>query len=549
MAELTTEGLLVREMLLKHVIGAPHFAALLAKLTITREVAIGPPQITRMYDYVRRPGARDGTVATYIRLPRTLIAFCRALVKAGILTHMHVNLPAFALKPFALSRALYANQQLLVDYIMANYFTPARAAAGTATCILNLRAGMGKTFVAAGIIATLGVPTLYIVGSKYLRDQAVADLQPLLVGVPDATLYIHGVTTRGATKRVSACMNALINVYIINTAAKQTTAWFARFGLIVLDEVHAYCGAEQRAVYAVAAPYVLGLSATTDDRPDGLDCIYHREYGAPVHAVDVPGFTYENVTFACTVRVLHYYGPRQYTQALVHPRTGKISCDLMCKQFLRDPERMALAVEEIAALYNWEGSAGAGTKKHNIFVFCDQRAPLDTLAGLLTARLHLTNDDINVEDAPAVNTHASAHTVTTLRGGASETTIATAKSTARIVLTTYHYSSKGVSIDRMTAIVFLTPRKSNMKQILARIMRRTGDTSIPRVIVDITDSASALARQLTTRTRAYEFYEMKIQHKTVRCAERLCATDTTHTPANAQCSVIDDPDLEFDDSD
>jgi superfamily II DNA or RNA helicase len=56
----------------------------------------------------------------------------------------------------------------LIKYFCENVFTQERINAGTACGLLNLRAGMGKTFFAAGIIAQMKLRTLYVVPKRPL---------------------------------------------------------------------------------------------------------------------------------------------------------------------------------------------------------------------------------------------------------------------------------------------------------------------------------------------------------------------------------------------
>lgn len=68
----------------------------------------------------------------------------------------------------------------------------------------------------------------------------------------------------------------------------------------------------------------------------------------------------------------------------------------------------------------------------------------------------------------------------------------------------------------MTAILFITPRKANMKQTIARVLRRGSDISIPRIVVDFVDNKTALRYQVGARKQAYEFYQFKIEEVKVK---------------------------------
>ncbi len=96
-------------------------------------------------------------------------------------------------------------------------------------------------------------------------------------------------------------------------------------------------------------------------------------------------------------------------------------------------------------------------------------------------------------------------------GGIKDAQVTALKTNARILLTTFGYSSTGISIDKMTAIVFATPRRANMQQILARILRRGGDLTITRRVIDIIDNRTPMRGQYADRALAYDFYWMDVE--------------------------------------
>jgi hypothetical protein len=234
----------------------------------------------------------------------------------------------------------------------------------------------------------------------------------------------------------------------------------------------------------------MGMSATPNARPDGGDAIALRElaFDGVLNAKVVVGRAV-GPHFNVLVRAIHYYGPRDKTATLRSDATGYMFMPLMLEQFLSDGARWTMAIAHICRL-NREG--------HNTFVFCEERAPLERLQKQLAITL--------APDGVAL-----------MMGGTEEAAVSAARESARVILTTYGYSSTGLSIDRMTAIVFLTPRKSGMQQILARIMRRGGDAAIERVVVDIIDAGTPVRRQYYSRKIAYEYYGCRVE-KTKVCA-------------------------------
>ena len=74
---------------------------------------------------------------------------------------------------------------------------------------------------------------------------------------------------------------------------------------------------------------------------------------------------------------------------------------------------------------------------------------------------------------------------------------------AHVVLTTYGFSRRGISLPDMTALVLASPRRHGNTQTLGRILRRGSDESILRVVVDIVDVCTGLRGQAAERRRAY----------------------------------------------
>jgi hypothetical protein len=74
---------------------------------------------------------------------------------------------------------------------------------------------------------------------------------------------------------------------------------------------------------------------------------------------------------------------------------------------------------------------------------------------------------------------------------------------ARVLWSTYGYGAVGISFNRATAIVMLTPRRTGTTQTLGRIFRLHGDPRITRQIVDIIDASTCLKHQGKIRQEFY----------------------------------------------
>lgn len=473
---------------------------LFKKLTMTHYQKIGPPKQVRMYKHIM-----CGDVSC-VQLPRTLI---QTFIKNKILDRVELLYPTVRNIDPVLQIDLYDNQKLIIDHLIKNVFNPIRISQGTATAILNLRAGMGKTFVAAGLINSLRQRTLYIAPTKFLADQAARDLKSCFYpedgSVPSITIGKYGKVKKNDLSTVNSNQN--VTIIVINSALLRPKEFFANYGMVILDEVHSYCSDKRREIFKLAsAQIVLGMSATTEDRGDGFDIVAHKElaFDGIIRAEDIPNFNYENVEFNCEVTAIQYNGPAEYTQPLSHESTGMLFTPYMNAQFLKDPYRMKLAIRELRKLYDWRGPNG---EKYYTYIFCEERKPLK----IVYEELKKSFGD--VIDAPELND------VGEFIGGINTDRVNELRTNARILLTTYGYSGTGVSIDKMNSIIFLTPRKSNMKQILARILRRSGDRTITRKIIDIIDNKTPIRRQYIQRKIAYDFYGMKVNESKVKYDE------------------------------
>jgi predicted SAM-dependent methyltransferase len=299
-----------------------------------------------------------------------------------------------------------------------------------------------------------------------------------------------------------------ITIIVINSAMLQTADFFKQFSLVVLDEVHMYCSAKRKEIFKKisAAHCVLAMSATTEDRNDKADIIAHRELAPDgiIRAENIPGFEYsDDVNFVCQAVVVNYYGPNEYTQHLIHPSTNMLFTHYMHNQFISDPTRLGVAIDHLIELYHWRGENG---QMHNIYVFAEELDILKIAKESFEQRLKDAGEaemaaDIDIPELGMFT------------GGIGVADMTNMISTSRILFTTYGYGGQGVSILKMTAILLLTPRKSGMKQIFARILRRGSDITIPRIIIDIQDVKTGLRNQLNHRKVAYDYYGFDIKYK------------------------------------
>ena len=129
-----------------------------------------------------------------------------------------------------------------------------------------------------------------------------------------------------------------------------------------------------------------------------------------------------------------------------------------------------------------------------IFIFAGVREILDNLEKLIKKYLKL-DPLVRVNDKDKV---------AGIKGGASTEDVERAVEKSRIILTTYQYGGKGLSIVKMNCGISYTPRRHGMKQVTGRITRMGGDPTVPREWIDIRDMETKSKTQYYNRKQDYD---------------------------------------------
>ena len=456
---------------------------------------------------------------TFLLLPRGIYPFI-AKVKQTTLTLKNMLTIDYKQPQMNDALPLFPNQKLVLEYLLKYIYTISNIEAGTASCVLEMRAGYGKTYVAAALCRTIldtnsSISTknitplrfLYVLPNSALANQAMEDFTFMFeqtnykIGFYDSkaaylgndskaagphdskAAYLHD--SKAAYLHDSKKTPLHITIIIINSAYKLPPKYFKQFAMVIFDEVHQYTGPAFRQIFwKCHCPLALGMSATI--REGKFDNYYYKHLGRIITADKIPGVSLGEVSFKGNVQCLYYHGPPAYTQALKHEATGTIFCSYMYKQFHLDPYRATLILTQIKKLYT--------DTDQFIYVFFNERQS----AEMYYEQLKLSPDVENLD-------------VILFLGGSSGIV-----GKPRIILTTYGYSGTGLSIDRMTSIIFADPRKAKMVQICGRILRRTGNQNTLRNIIDIVDAKTSLAKQVYVRADTYRSYGFGIERETVK---------------------------------
>lgn len=485
-ALLTYEGLCVPAAQLQRKIGIAAYRDLLRQHSVSKQGKFGAPKRIECYKLIKI-GER---AIECLVLPRFSYP---GLEASGAVIIDAKTKYQFGHRRIAaeLQNELFDNQRLVVNYLMKNIYTPRNIEAGLASTILSMAAGQGKSFVGAGIIDETKARTLWIVPKVPLVEQLRADLEFMFgSGENIARDDTKSTIKIGEYNSKRDCSADDVTIIVINSACNEMPQFFAGYSLIIFDEIHMYCTGERKNIFWLAnARCMLGLSATPA-RPDGFDLVMRRHVGDVIAAEDIEGYNAGESKFMLRVRKINYWGPRAYTQHLTHEATGKMFCNYMYAQFMEDKLRMAVICDEIWRLYSM---------KHWIYVFAAEiaslRATFTAFQSTISAMrgnsgVKETEDDIAAAPELINDTNMKMFT-----GGLKSREAKDIMETTRILFTTYGYTGTGVSDPKRSAIVFVTPQRANMLQIVPRVLRRGGDETIERCVVDLVDCATGLKKQ------------------------------------------------------
>jgi len=532
-AALTPRGLRVeRAALAARLGGAAQLSRFLAKLTVTEQPLPGRPKMCGRPKKVDAFAAEGGRLF----LPRAKIP---ALVRAGVL-----RLPLADERPpprsvlpsrrlVAPGRELSRYQEVAFAHLRSEPLGPEAVAAGHSVAYFQMGAGLGKTRFAIVAIARLGLAALVVVPTDYIRGQWLKELAATCPGLRCAP---YANPPKGSRRAAPSFEDYDVLVGIINTIRAKPPEFFAGCGTLVLDEAHEYCSPCNIEILrrGQGPRYLLGLSATPgndknaggppppggaprlpEGRPDGIDRVVHHFLGPPVRADSIPGCDVGSFAFTGRVREVEYAGHPDHCQPAIGAG-GMTSAIGTIGNVIGDPARLRLVAAEVERLYRLhEGPEAAafglgGGRRHGVLVFAEHRDYLPALREALLARIPPADLDVPelAEAAPAGPT--------VLRGGADAGTVAAAQR-ARIVLTTYGYSRRGVSIVEMTSEVYASPRRNGHVQIMGRAERRGSDPQIVRVFVDICDVRTSLKtqkydRRAVYKAKGYPIYRVRADH-------------------------------------
>lgn len=441
----TSDGVFLNDALLRT---APGYSNILAAMQLVHTVKLRGREITTIRRLWRRDSGRLYIPAGYIDRFKQLIA------DTGFVLYGSYQMKDTPQLPKAESQLqLDANQKIAVDWIMTRLTVPSPIS----SALVVAETGSGKTYMGLEVFLRCRVKTLVIVpGESAMKEWLSAG---------KLTKYKMGVYY-GKKKEDGDIVIAVIN----SALTSNFYAKFAEFGLIIYDEIHSYCAEKSQEIFWRAnIPRKLGLTGTPDVESHGFDYLYHAHLGEHQRIDKLPGYDTTRITWFGSVLPVHYSGPAEFTRD-IRGDYG-INHGAMVDQYCSDPFRLKLLVSLVSERHD---------RGQNTFVFTKTRSRVEQIYACLK---HLSG-------------------VVILYGGCSLEDIEAAK-TARIICVTYSYGWQSISIPEMNTIIFDTPRKAKTAQIIGRILRISGDPTLPREIVDIVDRNDMAKRQFEARKAVY----------------------------------------------
>jgi hypothetical protein len=423
------------------------------------------------------------------------------------------------------AQPLYDYQEAAVDHLCgdAGPFGAASIAAHTGVVYLQMDTGLGKSRVGCAVVARCGEPALIVVPTAAIGEQWIDEFKILF---PLMRVALFHNPPKGSRKVPPGPLTHDVVIIIINTFRDKEPEFMKNYGTVILDEAHEYHSPQNsRALWLAQTHVVLGLSATPEERPDGLDKYVHLHLGPVLYPKAIPGFDVNAVNFRGEVRVVEYAGHPEHCVTATTP-AGTMSAILTIGNIVKDPARVRLVAAEVARLYRLHETAppeelarlGLGprpvssatpkhptgeVRRHGVFVFAELREALPAIRDALSRLVGAEN--ILVPELEDAEMKVAPIPVSILRGGAKAGAVNDARAArSHVVLTTYGFSRRGISLPDMTALVLATPRRNGSTQVLGRILRRGSDESIVRQIVDIVDTRTGLKGQIADRRKVYK---------------------------------------------
>lgn len=387
--------------------------------------------------------------------------------------------------PFVWTGKYNNNQAIIEKHILETYYNAESIKKGNSGLILNLEAGQGKTYLSVGLLQKLQKKTLIVCPNRTIMHQWIKVLND---GYPKNIISSYYGECKEYGDVVVGVINSLImdTMYIFDNKVT-VKEFFEPFGFVIFDEIHEFSGKVRSIIYnRCQSMYMLGLSATPDEKDNHMDNVNTWNCGKILIADHIPNYIKDDVKFEGNITKISYMGHHDYTRPIINDKTGMICHSAMINKICDDPYRIHIIVKAIFEL--------RGQNKF-IFVFADRRNYLTRI------REELDLFEFKYQE---LLTESDELKVKQLMGGGTVNDMEHAKQHCNVILTTYQYMGTGCSIPKMDALILATPKKKKGKQYVNRIFRLGSDYGSVREIVDIVDMHTHMKSQWYKRKKYYD---------------------------------------------
>lgn len=335
--------------------------------------------------------------------------------------------------------------------------------------LLQLRCGFGKTIIALHLFARLGVKTLVLVHKEFLMNQWKERIAQFL---PDARVGTLQAKTMDVEDR-----DIVIGMLQSVSTGKYPAEVYAPFGMCCFDECH-HLGAAvfSKAMDIGRTRYMLGLSATPD-RKDGLRKVFDWQLGEVICKVEA------RVTQKVLVEVVSFADP-----AATKSVCGEVVIDMGTRAVLYQ-EKPAFRTKLLSHL------VGSAPRTDALMATVLSYAPDPNRRILILSERRKHLEDL----AERLEAHGVEHGF--YWGGVKQAALEEAAA-KQVVLGTYHMASEGMDVPALNTVLLASP-KSDVKQSVGRILRRTDHPVLPTVVDFVDTSYPCFARQLRVRKKFY----------------------------------------------
>jgi superfamily II DNA or RNA helicase len=344
--------------------------------------------------------------------------------------------------------------------------------------------GSGKTIMALDLLFRFKCKAIIILPNIYLLTQWKEAILQNYSNITLDELLIWNGTNKFNLQFYNENFKIILTTIQTSIKIKNKNLINAGVRMTIYDEIHLYCSkCYSKTFWKTQTFYNLGITANKTN-PNGSEKIFLQHINTLTLTTDiVPD---DSIKFNGIVKIIK--NRTKYENILNDD--GNLIYAAILNNIVFDENRNNIIVQEILNIYDENPS-------NFCFVFSDRLTHLAALDELIKKK----RNDIIV-----------------LTGGATDDIIDYANNKARVILTTYQYSTVGTNIPKMTNLILASPRKSNIHQIIGRILRTNTDENNKKIrkIIDIVDVNSICYNSSRERIKYYndmnfdlEIYDLK----------------------------------------